>query len=188
MTRKHPDRSIVDVRSEKSYKMYLKRIFERHGWTAEREVYPDNSKKQVDIIAEHPSYGKYGIEAKYTNYGGSTPAHAHHQIIKKYREQRFDGKKILKWVYAPYYRLRSDATEPYHQPDPPRHTWVNELLMPFFNSHGIGYLDQSDLTIRFQDVATEYIVPIQNYFGAPPVDVEKIDNYVRRKRQEYDYR
>jgi hypothetical protein len=59
--------------------------------------------------------------------------------------------------------------------------------MPFFNSHGIGYLDQSDLTIRFQDVATDYVVPIQNYFGVPSVDVGKIDNYVYRKMEQYDY-
>jgi len=188
MTTKHPDASIVQVNSEEDYKKYLERVFMNNGWSVDREVYPDGSRRQVDIIAQHPEYGKYGIEAKYTNYGGSTPAHAHHQIVKKYREQTFDGEKILKWVYAPFYTLRADATEPDHHRNPPRHMWVNELLMPLFNSHGIGYLDQSDLTIRFQDVATDYVVPIQNYFGVPPVDVAKINNYVYRKMEEYDYR
>ena len=188
MTTKHPDASIVQVNSEEDYKKYLERVFMNNGWSVDREVYPDGSRRQVDIIAQHPEYGKYGIEAKYTNYGGSTPAHAHHQIVKKYREKTFDGDKILKWVYAPFYTLRADATEPHHQPDPPRHKWVNELLMPFFNSQGIGYLYQSDLTICFNNVATGYVVPIQNYFGVPSVDVGKINNYVYRKMEEYDYR
>jgi hypothetical protein len=105
MSSKQPDSSIVQVDNEEDYKKYLETVFERNGWSVDREVYPDKSKKQVDIIAEHPDYGKYGIEAKYTNYGGSTPAHAHHQIVKKYREKTFDGDKILKWVYAPFYTL-----------------------------------------------------------------------------------
>ena len=188
MKPEHPNNEIVQVNSEKDYQNYLQRVFENNGWSVDDEVYDDDSDHRADLIVDHGNYGKYGIEAKYTNYGGSTPAHAHHQIVKKYRQATFDGHKIRKWVYAPFYTLRADATEPYHHPDPPRHSWVNELLMPFFNSHGIGYLHNADLTIRFQDVATDYIVPIQNYFGVPSVDIDKIDDYVHRKMLEYDYR
>jgi hypothetical protein len=184
MTLPHENWTIHDIGDESDYKDFLEDYFSDHGWTVIREEAPAGTAYSADMLIEDDELGWFGIEAKVTNYGGSQPAAAHHQIVKKYRGRMYIGHRIDRWIYAPFYQYAADAADSTDIPDPQRQHIVTELVCGFFNKHGIGYLDPFRWTITFKmDVPS---ISIQD--ETPETAIAAIDSYVNKRIEEYSYR
>jgi len=186
MTLPHQDWTIHDIGDESDYKDFLQELFEENGWTVIREEAPAGTGYSADMLIEDDELGWFGIEAKVTNYGGSQPAAAHHQIVKKYRGRMYIGHRINRWIYAPFYQYPEGAKLSTDIPDPQRQAIVTELVCPFFSKHGIGYLDPFRWVIKFQLHNPKYTISIQD--DVNNTDIDKIDSYVKKQMAEYSYR
>jgi len=185
MTLPHENWTIQDIGDESDYKDFLEDYFSDHGWTVIREEAPAGTGYSADMLIEDDELGWFGIEAKVTNYGGSQPAAAHHQIVKKYRGRMYIGHRINRWIYAPFYQYPEGAKLSTDIPDPQRQSIVTELICPFFSKHGIGYLDPFRWVIKFQLHDPKYTISIQD--DVNHTDIDKIDSYVNKQMQEYSY-
>jgi len=186
MTLPHENWTIHDIGDESDYKDFLEEYFSDYGWTVIREEAPAGTGYSADMLIEDDELGWFGIEAKVTNYGGSQPAAAHHQIVKKYRGRMYIGHRIDRWIYAPFYEYAADADDSTDIPDPQRQHIVTELMCSFFNKHGIGYLDPFRWNIKFRYLDPEYTVSIQDDTSSAVMSA--IDSYLKRQMEEYSYR
>ncbi|WP_458211021.1 hypothetical protein [Haladaptatus sp. NG-SE-30] len=175
--------------SEEELQEWLKEFFESRGWTAIREVTPHGSNYKADLIVEHEAFGWVGIETKYfRNDGGGKAAKAHHQITRRYRGEKYIGKKIDLWAVCPYF-WGINSQDPEYQQDRIRSVFMRE----FFGHHGIGYinLNRPTLLIDYAYSDSKQKIPVggdylSQYFES--VDIEYIRERVQAKRREYDYR
>jgi len=186
MTLPHENWTIQDIGDESDYKDFLEDYFSDHGWTVIREEAPAGTGYSADMLIEDDELGWFGIEAKVTNYGGSQPAAAHHQIVNKYRARMYIGHRIDRWIYAPFYEYAADADDSTDIPDPQRQHIVTELMCSFFNKHGIGYLDPFRWNIKFRYLDPDYTVSIQD--DTSSVLMSSIDGYLKKQMEEYSYR
>lgn len=179
------------LESEEELQVWLENYFEKHGWTAIREVSPARSSVRADLIVEHDDYGRIGIEAKYFKRdGGAKIAQAHHQIIKKYRGKKFIGKRIDLWAICPYFHGMNSqrATLSTNQ----QHL-RSRLMREMFCKHGIGYigLDTSEpLLIDFAYSVPVAKIPVNGNEDSrhyENVDIEEINDAVQKKMDKYEY-
>lgn len=182
-------RSCGRLESEEELQEWLEEQFEKHGWTAIREVSPHSSSDRADLIVNHDRYGWMGIETKYFKRdGGAKIAEAHHQITKKYRGKKYIGNRINLWVFCPYfYGLNADDPFQINQ------QWMRaRLSKEFFSKHGIGFidLDRSDLLIDFGHSMPVEKIPVDGDEGGRyrnPVDMGEIREGVEEKMDKYEY-
>jgi hypothetical protein len=178
-----------ELRSEKELQEWLEQNFEKHGWTAIREISPHNSTRRADLLVEHDDYGRIGIETKYFDGdGGAKAAKAHHQITRQYRGRTYLTDRVNKWAICPYFwGINSPDYISYQRPN-----IRSEFLREFFCSHGIGFIDlnRPDMLIDYAYSDRAMKIPVagartEKYVDA--VDIEKIEDYISRKRSKYDY-
>jgi len=178
------------LESEEELQSWLESYFESQGWTAIREVSPHNSSVRADLIVNHDKYGWIGIEAKYFKRdGGAKIAHAHHQIINKYRGKKYLGEKIELWAICPYF----------YGINRPSGLGANQqrlrcrLIREMFCKHGLGYIGldtRNDLLIDFAYSRPIAKIPVnldEESRHYENVDIVEITESVEKKIEKYDY-
>jgi hypothetical protein len=176
------------ITNEFSWQNYLENYFQSHDWNVAREVKPAGKEFRADLLVEHERLGWFGIETKFANLGGKVIAEAHHQIVKKYRNRRYFGKKIELWVYAPFYRFYCKDADT---------TLVNtrffqEWQQGFLQRHGIGFLTRGTAKgagkweMQFELSSPNHFVGIEKDSKRKP-NIEAIKQTVRSRCEQYDY-
>lgn len=158
-------------------------VFRSNGWTAVREYRPDNSRKRVDVYAEHDVYGTVGIETKHirSDRDGSRLAEAYIQITRDYWRKRYNGDKVLLWAVAPYFapgKLTGSIDDGH----------IRDFVQEFITATGVGYLDcHSDtLTIQFSDAGSALAIPVAGPYTdtyRSRLDIESVRDQVRERRR-----
>ncbi|WP_256685965.1 hypothetical protein [Halococcus qingdaonensis] len=154
--------------NEDELQTYLKERFERQGWTATREVNPDRSNLRVDLLLNHDTFGRIGIETKYVQKreGDTVLAEGHKQITHRYWDKPYQGEEILLWVLCPYLEGEyENEKSSYHRTLLKRRHQASES---FCNQYGIGYLQ---LSTNFTSITYAPHVP-KLRIPAFPVDDE----------------
>ena len=176
--------------SEDELQEWLESYFEDNGWTAIREVSPHRSNYSADLIVQHDKFGWIGIECKYFERdGGSKIAKAHHQIISKYRGEKYiKNNKIDLWCLCPYFKGIEDRSRYGRNQQELRQTLIREM----FCAHGIGVLmlNRRRLLLDFAYSHRASKIPISpddGYYGYDDVDIQRIRDIVSRKIEKYNY-
>jgi len=128
--------SVPKFGNESEFQSWLEYRFERKGYDVLTEVKPHNSRYRADMILINGKLSPIGMELKYFS-GGSDAARAHQQIVRQYAGRKYVGRKVNRWVFAPYMpKLVNELNKSgYHG------RWSKaETLEHFFVRYGIGYL------------------------------------------------
>jgi len=179
--------------SEQELQEWLESYFEENGWTAIREVSPNNSTYKADLIVNHEDYGWIGVETKFfEGDGGGKMADAHHQIVRKYRHEKYINNRIRLWAVCPYFSGINDQSEYKKRQQQNRATIMRE----FFCRHGIGYidLDKGNVEIDFAYSSSDTKIPVGGDYSESleerreDVDIGKIRDMVSKKCEKFDYK
>jgi len=180
------------LESEEELQVWLESYFEKHGWTAIREVSPAHSDVRADLIVNHEDYGWIGIETKYfKSDGGAKIAKAHHQITRKYRGKKYIGKRINLWAICPYFHGINSQR---HGMGGNQQRLRGKIIREMFCKHGMGYigLDTStDLLIDFAYSKPIAKIPVNGDEDSrhyENVDIDAIKESVQDKMEKYDYK
>jgi len=125
--------------TEREFQDYLESKFESVGFDVIQEVSPHNSQYRVDLLLLHDEYGPIGMELKRLT-GGSDAGKAHQQIVRQYSGRRYIGKKVKKWVFAPYIPKLQYDSDTEDRSDNFQKGKL-EVLEHFFQAYGIGVLN-----------------------------------------------
>jgi hypothetical protein len=125
--------------SEQEFQDYLEVKFEAEGFDVIQEVSPHGSRYRADLLLLHDEYGPIGMELKRLT-GGTDAGKAHQQIVRQYSGRKYIGRKVKKWVFAPYmpklqYDLDTEGRTDKFQ------RGKLEVLEHFFQAYGIGVLN-----------------------------------------------
>lgn len=176
--------------NEDELQAWLKSHFEENGWTAIREVKPHGSDYSADLLVNHDRYGWIGIECKYFDHdGGSKIAKAHHQIVTKYRGEKFiKNNRVNLWAICPYFKGIGATSQYYRNQQELR----QKLLREMFCAHGMGIikLNRYSLLIDFAYSQSGSKIPVSersDYHSHEKVDIENIRDIVSKKMDRLNY-
>lgn len=96
-----------NISCEADYQRFLEIGMEQSGWDVIREMSPDHSDYQADIVAKQPDVGWVGIECKYMTGGPSIVGEAVKQVCEKYADRKYLGTRIDTWGIAMFGRAFS---------------------------------------------------------------------------------
>ena len=176
--------------NEDELQIYLKKQFERQGWTVMREMNPDQSNLRVDLLLNHDTFGRIGIETKYVQKtdGDIILAEGHKQITCRYWHKPYQGEKILLWALCPYLEgeYENDKSSHHRTLLKRRH----QAAGSFCNQYGIGYLQLSTnhTSINYAAHVPKLRIPAFPVEGEIPyrsyrtVDIKSIRDSVATKR------
>jgi hypothetical protein len=162
----------------------LAEVLRANDWLAIREYTPDFSDHRVDILAEHDTYGRVGIETKYlrTERQGARLGEAFLQVDRDYSRRRYNRDAVPLWVIAPFF-----------SPGKLAGTTDDRRLMDFARSFltrtGIGVLDCHAATLKMQFSTDDprFIVPVAGPYCdtyAERLDLDELHNTVANRREE----
>ena len=202
------DEDTEPPQDEDDLQRWLAKQFDDNGWYVERELESQSSEGRADIVAKHDEYGWFGVETKFfDNTGGAAFADAHHQIVKKYRNERFLGEDILAWSVCAYFpEMRRDILgDDDLLGNRAKH--ISKFMREAFCRHGIGYihLDKwvTEMDFGYSNSWAKVPISYQTVDNDKPwdtgyegrfserkeeADAEKIRARIRRKMKEYPYR
>lgn len=159
-------------------------LFRANDWTALKEVCPDWGQKRVDIIAEHPEYGRIGIETKFIRTGrdGRRLAEAFMQVTRDYWHREYNRSEIQLWAIAPYYQPGSVRP-------PQNDDQIQDFVKQFLTRVGVGVLDvhADTIKIEFSTASRGKTVPV----AGPHIrtyqhrlDIDAVREFVQDRREE----
>lgn len=159
-------------------------VLRANDWIAVREYTPDRSTHRVDILADHDTYGRIGIETKYirSDRDGRRLAEAFLQVERDYSQKLYNGTPISLWAIAPYF-----------SPGALSGTTDDRRLMDFARSFltrvGIGVLDchARTLKIQYDTDRGDMTVPVAGPYAdtyAARLDADALHDLVAERRSE----
>lgn len=170
--------------------VWLRDYFRDNGWTAARDVRSDDSRVRIDLVVDHPTYGRVGVVAPYFgDDAGSDAAAVHHRITRRYRDESVDGERIELWALCPYWTGINGDSKFFRLQQRHRSNFTRE----FFAQHGIGYIDLQRPTVVVNVGHDEpgYEIPVggrdAERYG-DEVDIEAIRRVVAERVDRFDYR